>query len=137
MNILSNKYSSIDQMRSQIQQSKSNQQSKQLVRINNIAESKSFEEILNEKRADTSVSSLKFSKHVNQRLESRNIELTNDQLNRLETGTMKAKTKGIKESLVMVDNLAFVVSVKNNTVITALDNQEEQVFTNIDGAVIM
>lgn len=136
MNILSNNYSSIDQMRSQIQ-GKTNQQAKPIDNHDVIAGKKSFEEILNQKRMDSAVTNLKFSKHANQRLASRNIELTKDQLTRLQTGTMKAKTKGINESLVMVDNLAFVVSVKNSTVITALDNQEEQVFTNIDGAVIM
>ncbi len=97
----------------------------------------SFEEILNEKSKLTENGGLKFSRHANERLASRNIDLTNEQLLKLETGTQRAKMKGIKESLVMVDNLAFIVSVKNNTVITAMNDQDEQIFTNIDGAVIM
>ncbi len=54
-------------------------------------------------------------------------------------GAAKASEKGIKESLVMVDSLAFIVSVPNQTVITAMDQTEtdENVFTNIDGAVII
>lgn len=82
---------------------------------------------------------LKFSAHAQARLEARNIKLTKSQLNRLNTGVEKAASKGARESLVLVDNLALVVSVKNKTVITAVDdkNLKENVFTNIDSAVIM
>ena len=62
--------------------------------------------------------------------------MSKTQLERLEQGTNKAREKGIKESLVMVDDLAFIVNVKNNTVVTAVNNSEDGVFTNIDGAVI-
>lgn len=96
----------------------------------------SFESIL-EGVSNEATSELKFSKHANERLEDRNIRLTRDQLSRLEEGTQKAKKKGINESLVVVDGLSFIVSVKNNTVITAVNKEDEQVFTNIDGAVIM
>ena len=67
---------------------------------------------------------------------SRNIDLSEVQLERLQNGTRRAEEKGIKESLVMVDNLAFIVNVRNNTVITAVNEKEDKVFTNIDGAVI-
>lgn len=93
-----------------------------------------FHEIFKEKQADTQ---LRFSKHANERLASRNIDLTDEQYKRLESGTMKAYEKGIKETLVMVDDLAFIVNVKNNTVITAVNEGEEKIFTNIDGAVII
>ena len=98
----------------------------------------SFHQVLEQtKDADKEVAGgLKFSKHANQRLESRNIDLTKNQLKRLEDGTKRAREKGIKESLVMVDNLAFIVNVKNNTVVTAVNDSEDTVFTNIDGAVI-
>ena len=82
------------------------------------------------------VSRLKFSKHANERLARRNINLSETQMERLESGTTKAREKGIQESLVMVDNLAFIVNVKNNTVVTALGDSSDSVFTNIDGAVI-
>lgn len=93
-----------------------------------------FREIFKEKQAATE---LRFSKHANERLASRNIDLTDEQFKRLESGTKKAYEKGINESLVMVDDLAFIVNIKNNTVITAVNDGEEKIFTNIDGAVII
>ncbi|MCM1102767.1 MAG: flagellar protein [Clostridium sp.] len=99
----------------------------------------SFQEILEGKTAAPAEGTLRFSKHAMNRLAERNIRLTDDQLDRLNEGTMKADRKGIKDSLIMVDELAFIVNVSSNTVITAMDNHrtDEQVFTNIDGAVIM
>ena len=79
---------------------------------------------------------LKFSKHANERLASRNINLSNEQMLRLSEGTDRARQKGIKESLIVVDELAFIVNVKNNTVVTAVGDSEDKIFTNIDGAVI-
>lgn len=71
-------------------------------------------------------------------MESRNITLSDTQLNRLNQGVGQAREKSINESLVMMDNLAFIVNVKNNTVVTALEQTEDSnVFTNIDGAVIV
>ena len=100
----------------------------------------SFQDILSGKtetiRKDGEV---KFSKHAASRLVDRNIELTKDQVERLNMGAAKAGAKGINESLVIVDSLAFIVNVPNQTVITAMDQTEtnENVFTNIDGAVII
>lgn len=95
-----------------------------------------FHEILKDKEANITAG-LKFSKHANERLASRNIDLSDEQYRRLETGAKRANEKGIKESLVMVDDLAFIINVKNNTVITAVNEGEEKIFTNIDGAVII
>ncbi|NLY49090.1 MAG: flagellar protein [Clostridiales bacterium] len=95
-----------------------------------------FHEILKSKQVSMT-SELKFSKHANERLASRNIDLSEDQYRRLEMGARMAYEKGIRESLVMVDDLAFIVNIKNNTVITAVNEGEEKVFTNIDGAVII
>ncbi len=80
---------------------------------------------------------LKFSKHAEQRLQSRNIKLTEVQKAKMNEAVNKASTKGVKDSLVIVDNMAFVVNVKSRTVITAVNNNElkDNVFTNIDGAV--
>ncbi len=102
----------------------------------------SFGEILKAKTASEatgSSSTLKFSKHAASRLIDRNIELTDNQIERLSDGTKKAGEKGIQESLVIVDQLAFIVNIPNNTVITAMDQMEsnENIFTNIDGAVII
>ena len=97
----------------------------------------SFEEIFKQKLE--SASELKFSKHATQRLDDRNIELTEEQSLRLTEGVQKAQAKGITDSLVLVDTLAFIVNVPNQTVVTAMDQTEsdENIFTNIDGAVIV
>jgi flagellar operon protein len=82
---------------------------------------------------------LKLSGHAKTRLESRSIDLDQSQWNRVMDGVDRAAAKGSKESLVMVDGSALVVSVKNRTVITAVDQAslKENVFTNIDSAVIV
>ncbi len=99
----------------------------------------SFQDILAQKSLDAALGTpLKFSKHASNRLADRNIELTVDQMERLAEGAQKAGVKGIRDSLVMVDNLAFIVNVPNSTVVTAMDQNQadENIFTNIDGAVI-
>lgn len=104
------------------------------------AKGTSFQDILNQKANPVQeTAGLKFSKHAANRLENRNIRLTEDQMERLNGGTQKAGAKGIRESLVIVDQFAFIVNVPNHTVVTAMDQTEadENVFTNIDGAVIM
>lgn len=132
MNIPMNQFPSIEQMTDRLNSGHKVSQSKQLQHAGI-----PFEEILKSKQAVTQTAQLRFSKHANERLASRDIDLTDDQLERLELGTRKAGEKGIKESLVMVDNLSFIVNVKNNMVITAVNEGEEKVFTNIDGAVII
>lgn len=114
-------------------------QAKDSPKVNGTEESGfSFQQILaqKEKEADTG---LKFSKHAANRLSDRNIRLTDEQIERLSDGTQKASAKGIRESLVIVDQLAFIVNIPNQTVVTAMDQSEtkENIFTNIDGAVIM
>ena len=67
------------------------------------------------------------------------INLSKEQSERLESGVQKASEKGIRESLVIVDSLAFIVNVPNKTVVTAMDRTEsdDNIYTNIDGAVII
>jgi flagellar operon protein len=102
----------------------------------------SFASVLNkiQESADNNNSegAVKFSKHAMNRLSMRNIELTPDQMNRLSHGKDEAMEKGIKDSLILVDQLAFIVNVPSSTVVTAMDQTENKnnVFTNIDGAVI-
>ena len=79
---------------------------------------------------------LKFSRHAQERLESRNLPLGNQELERLGSAVARAGEKGARESLVLLDELAFVVSIRNRTVITALQPSKEGVFTSIDSAVI-
>ena len=102
----------------------------------------SFASVLNKLTESADITNseepVKFSKHAMNRLSLRNIELTNEQMDRLNQGKMEASEKGIKDSLILVDQLAFIVNVPNNTVVTAMDQTENKsnVFTNIDGAVI-
>lgn len=134
-----NPYASIDQIAGQLLNQKNQ------IRTNSSENEISFQDILNKQRSIAEIldehqtSSLKFSKHAGNRLAERNINLSDEQMRRLEDGTMKAGAKGIKESLVILDNYAFIVNTGNNTVITAMDQdyEEENIYTNIDGAVII
>ena len=102
----------------------------------------SFDDVLKKKleesRGTSQNTEIRFSKHAMNRLDLRNISLTDGQMERLNEGARKAGEKGIRESLVLVDELAFIVNVEHNTVVTAMDQgtNEENIFTNIDGAVI-
>lgn len=129
MNKINNQFTSIEQITEQYL-------GKQKIRQSEQMSGSSFEEVLRQKTED--VSGIKFSKHAAMRLMDRNIQLSAKQSERLETGVTKAKEKGIQESLVMVDSLAFIVNIPNKTVVTAIDQTEsmEHIFTNIDGAVI-
>lgn len=131
MQRLGENYSSIERMAGQLLQKKPTADTE-----NPSKAELSFQEVLSSSRKKQQTQGLKFSKHANERLATRNINLSEDQMERLESGTTKAREKGIQESLVMVDNLAFIVNVKNNTVITAVGDSNDSVFTNIDGAVI-
>ena len=93
----------------------------------------SFAEILN-----ATNNSVKFSNHAQKRLQTRNINLTEDGLTRLASAIDKADQHGGKESLVLVDDLAFIINVKDRLVVTAMDNNNrgEGVFTKIDSVVI-
>jgi flagellar operon protein len=95
----------------------------------------SFEEMLKQKVNENK--EVKFSKHAQMRLQTRNITLSQEQKEKISQAVEKAEGKGVKDSLVMVDNIALVVNVKNRTVVTAVNSNElkENVFTNIDGAV--
>ena len=81
---------------------------------------------------------LRFSAHAQERLQSRGIALGDGQMQRLEQAVQKAADKGSRDSLVLLQDQAFVVSVKNRVVVTALDGDslKNHVFTNIDSAVI-
>ncbi len=134
MNQISNRFISIEQITDQyLNQSKT-------AKSNYVADVP-FEEVLRQKQSEAVMESseLKFSKHAATRLSDRNILLTDAQNLRLENGVKQASEKGITESLVLVDSLAFIVNVPNKTVVTAMDQTETNanIFTNIDGAVII
>ena len=81
---------------------------------------------------------LKFSSHALDRLRDRNISMSKDLMGRLEKAVATAASKGSKDSLVLTPEAAFIVSVKNNTVVTIVDrgSMNGNVFTNIDSTVI-
>jgi flagellar operon protein len=81
---------------------------------------------------------VQFSKHAVQRLERRNLAVDATSMQRLQDGVDRAAGKGARDAVVLVDDTAFVVSVRNRTVITAVgkDQMKDHVFTNIDSAVI-
>ena len=82
---------------------------------------------------------LQFSQHAKTRLEQRGIHLKPDQLARIEEAIDKAQNKGAKDSLIVMQDIALIVNIKNRTVVTALDesSMKEHVFTQIDSAIIV
>jgi flagellar operon protein len=99
--------------------------------------SPSFKDVLGEKMKGKE--KLSFSKHAQKRINSRAIPVTKAEIDKLNNGVEKARDKGARDSLVMVNNVAYIVSVENNTVVTAVDEEsmDDNVFTNIDSAVFM
>jgi len=94
---------------------------------------KSFEDVLNEE-----ITRIKFSQHAKNRVEARNLELSSEDLSKLDEAVDKANEKGAKDSMIFLRDMAFIVNVKNRTVITALDSEQikDNVFTNIDSVLI-
>jgi len=95
----------------------------------------SFNDVLGELQKP---GALQFSRHALARVQRRELSPTLDQLDRLNQGAELAASKGSRSAAVMVDDLAFVVAVPARTVVTAIDRSQmkEQIFTNIDSAVI-
>ncbi len=132
MDIKNNNFLSIEQIQDQyLNQSKQVTRPKSELSFKDILEARQKEDDRNLK--------LKFSKHAVNRLSEREITLSDEQVGRLNEAARKASEKGITESLVLMDSLAFIVNVPNSTVVTALDQRTagENVFTNIDGAVLI
>jgi flagellar operon protein len=98
-----------------------------------LPEERSFKKIF-----EAEVQQLKFSKHAQDRLESRNMQLNETDKAQLEKAVQLAEQKGSQDSLVFLKDMAFIVSVKNRTVVTAIDREHlmQNVFTNIDSAIV-
>lgn len=98
----------------------------------------SFADLLKQAQTTGDGSALRFSAHAQTRIQSRQIQLGSLEMQRIENAVQKAAGKGSRESLVLLDQTALVVSVPNRTVITVVDkdNLRQNVFTNIDSAVI-
>ncbi len=88
---------------------------------------------------ETAQKKVSFSQHALQRMESRNLDFSEQDLTKLDDTVEKMAQKGAKESLIYMKNVALIVSVTNKTVITAMDgaSAKENIFTNIDSAAIL
>jgi flagellar operon protein len=82
---------------------------------------------------------LKFSNHAVERMQSRGVRFTPEVMNRLNSAVDRAAAKGSKNSLLLTDDAALIVSVKNRTVVTVMDKAalKENVFTNIDSTIVI
>ena len=97
-----------------------------------VAGDQSFAEVLK------NTEEVRFSNHAQKRLQRRNIELDTEGLDRLSAAVEKVERRGGRESLVLMDDMAFIVNVKDRLVVTALDanSRGEGVFTQIDSVVL-
>jgi len=86
-----------------------------------------------------SSSPLKFSNHAIDRMQARGIRFSQDEMTKIESAVNKAASKGAKDTLLLTDNNALIVSVKDKTVVTVMDKTQlkDNVFTNIDSTVVV
>lgn len=104
--------------------------------VNDSLYTANFDQVLKEQ---LQTSGLNFSKHAVNRVVERNINVSDSNMERLNAGVEIAREKGLDDTLILVDKSAYIVSVKNNTVITTVSNEElvGNCFTNIEGTVIV
>jgi flagellar operon protein len=98
-----------------------------------VPEERSFEKVFAKE-----MQTLQFSKHAQSRLDQRNVSLNNDDMQKLQNAVQKAQDKGSNDSLVLLRDMAFIVNVRNRTVVTTMtnDSMKEHVFTKIDSAIV-
>lgn len=96
-----------------------------------------FKELLEQRLKEES--QVSFSRHAMERVMERNVDISSGRLERLNEGVKMAEQKGLKAPLILMDSTAFVVNVKNNKVVTVVneDSLKGTVFTNIDGTVMV
>lgn len=104
--------------------------------INHIVPKSNFAEILNQAEQNQN---LKFSKHAVERMKVRDIKLDNVEITKIEEAINKASKKGVKEALILMEDKAFIASIKNKTIVTTVSKEQlkDNIFTNIDGAIII
>lgn len=112
-------------------------ENKVIDKLGYVSRNQSFEEILKNQIRENK--ELKFSKHAQERVAQRGIDVTPTLISDLEKAVDKARDKGAKDVAVIGQNEAFIVNVPNNVVVTAMSYLElkNSVFTNIDSAVIL
>ncbi|BDH61145.1 flagellar protein [Ureibacillus massiliensis 4400831 = CIP 108448 = CCUG 49529] len=106
------------------------------LKTNTIQTKQSFLEHLQEA---TNSQELKISKHANERLIERNISISDEEWQVVTDKVFEARSKGVNQPLVLMEQAALIVSAKNATVITAMERTEakNQLFTNIDGTIVL
>ena len=109
---------------------------KDSIKINRIGRDLSFSDVLRAHLEQEAV--VKFSTHALMRLNERGIILEKEEISRLSGAVTQAEEKGVNDSLILINDKAFIVSIKNQTVVTAMtgENIKDNVFTNIDSTVI-
>lgn len=114
-----------------IQQAQEKINHQQNSRTDEVNQKNSFQEVLNRE--------ITFSKHAGQRMAQRDIELSKQDIQKLGQAVKKAEEKGVRNTLVLFDQKAFIVNVPANIVITAMSGSDlkENIFTQIDGAVLL
>jgi len=102
--------------------------------VNNIGAS--FREVLESK---LKTGQINISKHAQERILLRGIEIGEEEVNEINKAIELAGSKGVRDSLVIVNGKAFVINIPTRTIITAIeeDSLKNRIFTNIDGAVIL
>lgn len=95
---------------------------------------KSFKTVLEEK-----IYNLKFSKHAVEQIDKREINISVEEYSKIRNGFIKSKEKGSRESLFIINGKGFLVSVKNNVIITCFKKEDlkENIITNIDSVYIV
>lgn len=94
-----------------------------------------FERILQE--SINKKGNIKISTHAEQRMQERNIKLQESDMKLLNEAMNDLEKKGARESLILYKDMAFIASVRNRTIITTMQNNEMEVVTNIDSAIIV
>ncbi len=107
-----------------------------LTKITRLGRGASFSEVLKARLEQQA--GVKFSSHAMDRLNGREITLEHNELQRLSEAVSRAEEKGVNDSLILINDKAFIVSIRNRTVITAMDGDsiKNNVFTNIDSTLI-
>lgn len=103
----------------------------------NVQETNSFKDLLQMQVKDST--KLTISNHAQKRLQDRGIQIDEQKWMQISSKVQEAKTKGVHDSIVVLNDATLVVSAKNNIVITAMgrDEAKSQIFTNINGTILM
>ncbi|SEP57210.1 TIGR02530 family flagellar biosynthesis protein [Piscibacillus halophilus] len=100
-------------------------------RPNKNIKTSSFKDVLNQ------VSSIKVSKHAQKRLDERNIQISEQTWNVINEKMNEAKEKGVTDPAVILQDAVLIASAKNNTIITAMDRNEAEIVTNVNGTIVI